>query len=140
MVEGHLAFDLHALTSRLDRAADRILQAECDVSYRRFLVLFMTDRLQGPTQRALAERLGVTEPSISRMIATLSAAGLLDARRGAAAGNRRGLRLTDGGRQLVQRCCTLLEDRMTAIVEAAGVPYDTYLSYTARLLDSPELA
>jgi DNA-binding MarR family transcriptional regulator len=139
-MEGHLAFDLHALTSRLDRAADRILQAECDVSYRRFLVLFMTDRLEDPTQRALAERLGVTEPSISRMIAMLSTAGLLDVRRGASGGNRRGLRLTDEGGRLVQRCCVLLEDRMTVIVQAAGVPYDTYLGYTARLLDSPELA
>jgi DNA-binding MarR family transcriptional regulator len=138
-MEGHLAFDLHALTSRLDRAADRILEAECDVSYRRFLVLFMTDRLQDPTQRALAERLGVTEPSISRMIAMLSTAGLLDVRRAASGGNRRGLRLTDEGLRLVQRCCVLLEDRMTAIVQAAGVPYDTYLDYTARLLASPEL-
>jgi len=139
-MEGHLAFDLHALTNRLDRAADRILQAECDVSYRRFLALFMVGQLEDPTQRGLAERLGVTEPSISRMISTLSAAGLLDARRATAGGNRRGLRLTDEGRRLVQRCCTLLEERMTAIVEAAGVPYDTYLGYTTRLLASPELA
>jgi len=138
-VEGHLAFDLHALTSRLDRAADRILRAECELSYRRFLALFMADQLENPTQRALAERLGVTEPSISRMITTLSAAGLLDVRRGASGGNRRGLQLTDEGRRLVQRCCALLEERMTAIVEAAGVPYAAYLGYTARLLDSPEL-
>ena len=138
-MEGHLAFDLHALTNRLDRAADRILQAECEVSYRRFLALFMADQLESPTQRALAERLGVTEPSISRMISTLSAAGLLDVGRGASGGNRRGLLLTDEGRRLVQRCCGLLEERMTAIVEAAGVPYDAYLDYTTRLLDSPEL-
>jgi len=139
-VKGHLAFDLHALTSRLDRAADRILRAECEVSYRRFLALFMTDLLESPTQRALADRLGVTEPSMSRMITTLSTAGLLDVRRGASGGNRRGLQLTEEGRQLVQRGCALLEERLTALVEAAGVPYDTYLNYTARLLDSPDLA
>lgn len=125
---------LHTLTARLDRAADRMLRAEQHVSYRRFLVLFMVGELDTPNQRTLAERLGITEPSVSRMIGALVGAGLLDAAPDAAGGNQRRLRLTPDGRELVGRCCDLLVRRLAALVEASGVPYDVYTSYTVRLL------
>ena len=57
-----LSLALHTLTARLDRAADRILRAEEDLSYRRFLVLFMVDMMGMPTQRALAEVDGSGSP------------------------------------------------------------------------------
>jgi DNA-binding MarR family transcriptional regulator len=98
-----LALELHKLTSRLDRAADRILRAEQDVSYRRFLVLYMVDELDAPNQRTLADWLGVTEPSISRMTGTLSHEGLLTVARDEAGGNRRRLRLTPAGKDLARR-------------------------------------
>lgn len=129
-----LSLGLHTLTARLDRAADRILRAEQDLSYRRFLVLFMVGKMGTPTQRALAECLGVTEPSVSRMTGALAGAGLLKARRDPAGGNRRRLGLTPSGTELVQRCCELLEGRLAALVEASGVPYDVYARYTNQLL------
>jgi DNA-binding MarR family transcriptional regulator len=125
---------LHTLTARLDRAADRMLRAEQDVSYRRFLVLFMIGELDTPNQRTVAVRLGITEPSVSRMIGALVSAGLLDAAADAAGGNQRRLRLTPDGRELVGRCCDLLVRRLAALVEASGVPYDVYTGYTVRLL------
>ena len=125
---------LHALTARLDRAADRMLRAEQHVSYRRFLVLFMVGELDTPNQRTLAERLGITEPSVSRMIGALVGAGLLDVAPDAAGGNQRRLRLTADGRALVGRCCDLLVRRLAALVEASGVPYDVYTGYTVRVL------
>jgi DNA-binding MarR family transcriptional regulator len=133
-MERDLSLGLHTLTARLDRAADRILRAEQDLSYRRFLVLFMVGLLGTPTQRALAERLGVTEPSVSRMIGALAGTGLLDAHPDPAGGNRRRLGLTPSGRELVQRCGELLEGRLAALVEASGVPYDVYARYTNQLL------
>src|SRR4051812_43167565 len=78
-VDRTLSFDLHALTARLDRAADRILRAGYDVSYRRFLALHLVGELPAPTQRALADALGVTEPSVSRMTGLLVASGHLEA-------------------------------------------------------------
>lgn len=129
-----LSYSLHALTARLDRAADRILQAEMDVSYSRFLALFMVGQLGASTQRALAERLGVTEPSVSRMTAALARAGLLDASPDPAGGNRRQLSLTPDGDELVRRCCHLLESRMIALVKDSGVPYAEYDRHTKRLL------
>ena len=129
-----LSLRLHTLTARLDRAADRILRAELELSYRRFLVLFTVDMMGTPTQRALAERLGVTEPSVSRMASALAGTGLLDARPDPVGGNRRQLRLTAGGKELVRRCGELLESRLAALVEASGVPYDVYGRYTNQLL------
>lgn len=129
-----LSFGLHALTARLDRAADRILQSEHNVSYRRFLALF-TIRESGPTtQRALAERLGITEPSVSRMTGVLAESGLLDADPHPTGGNRRRLALTSAGEELVAQCYELLEDRLAALVEHSGVPYRDYARHTKQLL------
>jgi DNA-binding MarR family transcriptional regulator len=129
-----LSLGLHTLTARLDRAADRILRAEEDLSYRRFLLLFMVQRLDSPTQRMLAERLGVTEPSVSRMTGTLTKEGLLEAQPDPSGGNRRRLGLTPGGSELLWRCCELLEGRMAALAEAGGVPYETYTRHTYQLV------
>lgn len=133
-MDGALAFSLHALTARLDRLADRHLRAEQGLSYRRFLVLFMVGRLDTSTQRALADRLGVTEPSVSRMIAALSGDGLLEVRADPAGGNRRELRLTAAGRQLVRRCGQLLEAKFAALVRDSGVSYELYNQQTQQLL------
>jgi len=133
-MDGGLSFDLHALTSKLDRAADRILRSERDISYRRFLALYLVTQLDEPTQRALAEALGVTEPSVSRMTGVLSDAGYLDTGSAESHGNRRRLSLTPDGEKLVTRCRELLEHRFTRLVESSGVPYDHYAEYTRMLL------
>lgn len=125
---------LHALTARADRAADRILQAEHAISYRRFLTLYAVSEMGTATQRAVAERLGVTEPSVSRMVQVLTAEGLLAADSQPGAGNRRSVRLTPSGAQVVARCGALLEDRFASLVEAAGVSYPEYRASTMRLL------
>jgi DNA-binding MarR family transcriptional regulator len=133
-----LTFDLHALTARLDRAADRILMAEVGVPYRRFLALFMVGEVQAGSQRALAEHLGLTEPSVSRMTAVLAEAGLLAVRRDAGGGNKRTLALTSAGRELVDRCRELLEERFAALVAQSGVHSARYASDTGRLLAALE--
>lgn len=118
------------------RAAGRILQAEEGVSYSRFLTLLAVGEMGVTTQRALAEWLGVTEPSVSRMIRILAEAGLLGARLDEHGGNRRCVELTAGGRQLVGRCGALLQGRLAALVAAAGVSYGEYATATRRLLDA----
>lgn len=40
-MERRLTFDLHLLTARMDRSADRMLMAEYGLSYRRFLALLI---------------------------------------------------------------------------------------------------
>ncbi len=135
-----LSFDLHALTARLDRSADRVLRDEYDVSYRRFLALLLVGELGAPTQRVLAERLGVTEPSVSRMIGVLTETGLVEAPADPAGGNRRRLGLTPGGKQLVEQCRELLEGRFAALVERSGVPYLEYARHTRQLMAALDTA
>jgi len=131
-----LSFDLHALTARLDRSADRILQTEFGLSYRRFRTLLIVGRLGTATQRAVAEELGVSEPSASRMTGVLVGTGLLDAHADPAGGNRKQLSLTVEGKEVVERCRTLLEQRFTGLVQRSGVSYDEYARSTRLLLEA----
>jgi DNA-binding MarR family transcriptional regulator len=133
-VDGDLSFDLHRLTHRLDRAADRILDDALGLSYRRFLTLLLVGELNEPTQRALADGLGITEPSASRMTAVLADAGYLEATTARQGGNRRRLRLTPAGKDVVTRSRELLERRFADLVARSGVPYATYSGYTRALL------
>jgi DNA-binding MarR family transcriptional regulator len=129
-----LSRNLHKLMARLDKGADAILRVEAGVSYSRFLALYLVGLEGADTQRALATRLGVTEPSVSRMVRVLAADGWLQSTSDPAGGNRNQLRLTPTGEQLVRRWGTELETRLAALVEAAGVPYASYLTHTERLL------
>jgi DNA-binding MarR family transcriptional regulator len=131
-----LSRHLHAVTTRLDRAADAFLRAEAGISYSRFLTLVMVGAYDVDTQRALAERLGTTEPSVSRMTAVLKEAGYLRATADPAGGNRNRLALTPDGARLVDRWGGVLEDRLAVLVERAGVPYQTYRDHTKQLLDA----
>jgi DNA-binding MarR family transcriptional regulator len=129
-----LSFDLHALTARLDRAADRILREREGLSYARFMILFWIGELGPSTQRDIAARLGVTEPSVSRMIAVLADLRLLT--REPVKGNRRALALTAEGRAIVRRSCAHLEAELETLVTASGVPYARYADHTRRLADA----
>jgi DNA-binding MarR family transcriptional regulator len=104
------------------------------VSYRRFLALFMVRELGATSQRALAERLDVSEPAISRMTSVLSDAGLLTAEPDPAGGNRRRLRLTPAGDDMVDSSRALLAERFEAVVETSGIPAASYARHTKRLL------
>jgi len=133
-VEQELSRSLHRLTARLDRAADAFLRQEAGLSYARFLALYMVGLEGADTQRALAERLGVSEPSVSRMVRVLVEAGLLETAPDPLGGNRNRLRLTSAGQRLVTRWGVELEQRLTRLLEVAGVPYRAYLMHTKRLL------
>lgn len=131
---GDLSFDLHALTARLDLSADRLLQAAFNVSYRRFLALLVVGDLGAATQRRLAEALAVSEPSVSRMTSVLVEAELLAAVPDPAGGNRRRLTLTPQGKEMVEQCRELLENRFADLVERSGVSYADYARNTRLLI------
>lgn len=130
----HLAYDVHVFVTLLDRSADRFLREEFGLSYRRFLALLMLDDLGPATQRALADRLGTTEPSVSRMTGVLADDGLLRVRSDPAGGNRRQLTLTARGRRLMSACSALLEERFSDLVKASEVSYEDYAQATGRML------
>jgi DNA-binding MarR family transcriptional regulator len=129
-----LGHELHALTARLDRAADGLLRRELGISYARFLALFAAHETNG-TQRDMARWLGQSEPSTSRMLTVLADGGWVEVTRAEEGGNRRRVCLTDEGRRVIEQCGRLLEGRFEELVRASGVPYDAYRRHTRRLLD-----
>lgn len=133
-MDRNLSLDLHVLVARLDRAADRMLRAEHNISYSRFLALTLVGELGISTQRALADALGVTEPSVSRMTAILATEGLLDVQPDPAGGNRRRLSLTDEGKHIVASLRQEFEEKLAALVAHSGVPYAEFAEHTATLL------
>jgi DNA-binding MarR family transcriptional regulator len=135
LMSTRLTYDLHLLTARLDRAADRALQAEQGISYSRFLALVAMARGAG-SQRELATWLGVTEPSVSRMTGVLAEDGLITVDPVPRGGNRRLLQLTAKGQETFQRGAELLERRFAELVERCSIPYDEYAVYTRRLIDA----
>lgn len=137
-MERELSRSLHVLTARLDREADRLLRDEAGLSYSRFLALHLIGSWGTETQRDLADLLGVTEPSVSRMVRVLEGSGLVEVSPDPGGGNRRRLRLSETGEQCVQRWGGLLEERLASLVYATGVPYETYVDYTKRLLATLE--
>jgi DNA-binding MarR family transcriptional regulator len=133
-MERELGRSLHVLTARLDREADRMLRAEAGLSYSRFLALYLISAWGAETQRGLAELLGVTEPSVSRTVRVLEGSGLVEVSTDPGGGNRRRLRLSEAGEQCVKRWGGLLEERLAELVHSTGIPYETYVGYTKRLL------
>jgi DNA-binding MarR family transcriptional regulator len=128
-----LSYELYKLTARLERAADELLRREQQVTYARFLALLGVRETNG-SQRDLARWLGQTEPSKSRTVTVLADDGLLEVTRLEGAGNRRQLRLTTRGAQLVERCGQFLEGRFEELVRRSGVPYEAYQRHTRRRL------
>jgi DNA-binding MarR family transcriptional regulator len=129
-----LSYELHKLTARLDRAADRILHEHEGISYARFLSLVAVQN-GAATQRALAAWLGQSEPSTSRMVGVLTADGLLTAHRTPGAGNVRQLQLTAAGAERVERGSRLLEARFDQLLDRSGVSRACYQRQTRQLLD-----
>ncbi len=96
--------------------------------------------LGAATQRTVAERLGISEPSASRMTGILVELGLLESPIDPAGGNRRRLTLTVRGEQMVHECRDLLESRFADLVERSGVSYAGYARNTKLLLKALEAA
>lgn len=134
-----LSYELHKLTARLDRAADGLLREAAGVSYARFMALFAVRECSG-TQRDMARWLGLSEPSTSRMVRVLADAGLLEVEILVGQGNRRLVRLTARGEELIDRCGELLEARFEEFVKSCGVDYRTYQDLTRLLLDKLDAA
>lgn len=134
-----LSYELHKLTARLDRAADGLLREAAGVSYPRFLALLAVRECSG-TQRDMARWLGLSEPSTSRMVRVLADDGLLEVEILVGQGNRRQVRLTARGEELIDRCGELLEARFEEFVKFCGVDYRTYQDLTRRLLDKLDAA
>ena len=127
------AYALHALVAMLDGYADEILPP-LGLTYSRFLALLTIERLGDATQRAVADAVGITEPAVSRTIRSLQGEGLVDAEAIPGTGNRRAVRLTPEGQNLVDRAADQLEVAFRSALDAAGLTPNDVLAVTDPLI------
>lgn len=128
------AYALHVLVARLDRSADRILRAELDLPYSRYLLLLALQRIGPVTQKALADELGLSEPAVSRSLTPLVDGGLLTVEVVSGQGHRRRVALTAAGAELVDRASDRLELAFQRLLAGARVDGDELDAVTARLI------
>jgi DNA-binding MarR family transcriptional regulator len=117
----------------MDRAADRVLQEEHGLSYARFLVLLALSR-GACSQRAIGSWLGVSEPSVSRMMKVLATSGLLAVTPDPRGGNRRVVRLTRQGEAVFRKGAALLEQRFADLLDQCDIPREQYAANTRSLI------
>ena len=128
------AYALHAVVALLDRAAEDILRGTVEVSFSRFLVLLVVERLGAPTQRELAGELGVSEPAVSRTVGLLAESGLIVVVSTAGSGHRKAVSLTPKGQRVVDDAAKTLEARFAELMRAAKVSESDVLAVTTPLL------
>lgn len=113
------------LGSRLKRLADRLQgdavkileRAGLEVQPGQLPLLIALDRHGPQTVNGAAEMLGVSQPGVTRTVSALAAADLVAIDRDAGDQRRRTIRLTEQGRNIVERAQRLVSPR----VEAAAI-------------------
>lgn len=101
----HTAYLAFELAAALRRAVDAELR-ELGMSWADFMVLAITNALDGPSQEAISDRVGVDRGSLSRLVRDLEYEGLIERHRGR----------TDGRRVL----CLATQAGTAVATEAAG--------------------
>jgi DNA-binding MarR family transcriptional regulator len=124
---------VHELVVALDRAADVLLASRHGISHPRFMVLRALRTGGTATQHALAERLGITDAAVSRMLPGLADAGLLTVVVDPDHGRRRLVTLTDRGEEVARECELTLDAAFTGAATDAGVDVEGFV-HAARAL------
>ena len=127
------AYALHAVVSLLDRSADAILPT-LGLTYSRYLALLTIERLGETTQRSIADAMGLTEPAVSRTIRALQAAGWVATDAQSGVGNRRAVRLTSQGQDVVNSAADQLEAAFGTLLTSAGLRPGDVLAVTDPLI------
>lgn len=127
------SYYLHRLVALLDRGAEKILQSQLGVSYRRclFLVVIQED---GPlTQHELAVCLGYTDPAVSTMLVELSKDGLVSISPSPEHKRKRIVTLSPQGLKIVAAARQILDQHFAQLLDAAGVNGEEYGQLTERI-------
>ena len=133
MADTSAAYLLGKLVFALDRASDRLLQAQVGISYKRFLFLTVLQHCGTVTQHELAVALGYSDPAVSTMLVELAKDGYLQTTPSKEHGRKRLVSITAHGNEVVAQGRRVLDARFDQLTVMAGV--DTqYLHDTAERL------
>src|SRR5215472_747984 len=117
----------------LDRAADRLLQTQVGISYRRFLFLTVLQHCGTVTQHELAVALGYSDPAVSTMLVELARDGYLQTSQSPEHGRKRLVAITPKGNEVVARGRQLLDESFDQLLAQASVDARQLREITERL-------
>ena len=118
------AYLLGRLTVALDRAADRLLQTQVGISYKRFLFLTVLQQCGTVTQHELAVALGYSDPAVSTMLVELAKDGYLQTILSPTHGRKHLVTITAHGSEMVMRGRDVLDTHFDQLTVIAGI--DSY--------------
>src|SRR5690242_19393059 len=99
--ESSPAYLLGRFMLALDRAADRLLQAEAGISYKRALFLTVLQHSSTVIQHELAVALGCSDPAVSTMLVELAKDGYVQTAPSATHGRKRLVTITPKGTEVL---------------------------------------
>src|SRR5215467_1038556 len=132
-MEDSLAYLLGKLMFEIDRAADRLLQTQVGISYRRFLFLTVLQHCGTVTQHELAVALGYSDPAVSTMLVELAKEGYIQTTKSPEHGRKRLVTITPKGNEVVAQGRQLLDSHFDQLLVIAGVDAHHYRELTERL-------
>jgi DNA-binding MarR family transcriptional regulator len=121
------AVTVHQLATELGRSAERLLGARGGVSFAQYRVLRALRTDGAATQHALAERLGVGDAAVSRILPGLVAQGWCVVERDPDHARRRRVRLTAAGAALESDGAAFLAASFFGAARDAGVDGDAFV-------------
>jgi DNA-binding MarR family transcriptional regulator len=132
------SYTIHKLGTEMDRTAEKVLQKELNISYSRFYFLLIVSEHSSPTQHAIAQALGYSDPAVSNMTSELAGEGLIRVVADPNHGRRRLVTLTQVGREIVAKSLRLLDDCFSDVALRAGVDEAHYAQLTQKLITALE--
>jgi DNA-binding MarR family transcriptional regulator len=142
---------IFALASRMKMLAER-LKTEASKVYRDrgidfndswFLAAWILSQRDGITASEMADKLSVSRPAISQMVAGMHGKGLITYERDAKDGRRRRISLTEKGRETVKALEPLwqnVSDITTDVVNSTGVDFLSGLAGIEDAFDESSLS
>ena len=132
-MEMSTAYLLGRLMFALDREAERLLQDQVGVSYKRILFLTVLRDFGTVTQHELAVALGYSDPAVSVMLGELTKDGLVATAPSATHGRKRLVSITPKGAEVVTRGRRVLDTSFDELLVRAEVDGQRLRESAARL-------
>lgn len=133
MADPSAAYLLGRLMFALDRASDRLLQAQVGISYKRFLFLTVLQHCGTVTQHELAVALGYSDPAVSTMLVELVKDGYLQTIPSKEHGRKRLVTITAHGNEVVAQGRRVLDAHFDQLTVMAGVDAQHLYDIAGRL-------
>jgi DNA-binding MarR family transcriptional regulator len=120
----------------LDRAADRLLQTEVGISYKRAHFLIVLQHCGTVTQHELAVALGYSDPAVSTMLSELVKDGYIRTAPSATHRRKRLVSITPSGAAIVAQARQVLDEHFDQLLVLADVDAQAYRAMITRLYEA----